>query len=258
MGVYQRARTQRFHQRSGIAGRHRRQPDKVDLKKLDQSLDYYSQATSLSPHNAQLWNESASVQYIMGATDAALRTLDHSLTLDPKYSQTYLLKGDVMSAAGDRQGALEAYRKASALVPSDINVQNAVGILSAQTGDTQGALDAFQRIVETQSKALANTEKQLADMDAAAEEAGGYSLLPPSAANRRDALQSIIANYRSQLHLVHRNMAIVLRDAGRTAEALQAAKAALSFASEGERPTIEALISDLSKVSPGSEGQPSK
>jgi tetratricopeptide (TPR) repeat protein len=225
-------------------------PDKVDLKKLDQSLAYYEQATSLSPQNAQLWNERAMVQYIQGDTGGALRSLEHSLTLDPKYSQTYLLQGDVLSTAEDSKGALDAYRQAGALVPSDINIQNAVGILSAQTGDTQGALEAFQRIIDTKTRALANAEGQLADLDAAAGAAGGYSFLPPTAAARRDTLQGHIANYRSQNHLIYRNMAIVLRDAGRIAEALQSAQAALPLANDSERPTIQALIDDLSKAAP--------
>jgi hypothetical protein len=50
--------------------------------------------------------------------------------------------------------------------------------------------------------------------------------------------------------MIYRNMAIVLRDAGRTAEALQVAKAALALASDSERPTIEALISSLSQATP--------
>jgi tetratricopeptide (TPR) repeat protein len=225
-------------------------PDKVDLGRLDQSLAYYKQATSLSPQNAQLWNELAMVQYIKGDTAGALESLEHSLTLDRKFYQTYLLKGDVLSEAGDRQGALEAYRQASALVPSDINTLNAVGVLSAQVGDTQGALEAFQSVVDRQTKALANAEAQLAELDAAANAKGGYSSLPATATARRDTLQGSIANYRSQLHLIYRNMAIVLRDAGRTAEALQWAQMALPLADDSERPTTEALIDDLTQAVP--------
>jgi tetratricopeptide (TPR) repeat protein len=225
-------------------------PDKVDLDKLDQALAYYQQATSLSPQNAQLQNELAMVLFIRGDTGRALETLEHSLTLDPKYSQTYLLKGDVLSSAGDRQGALQAYRQSSALVPSDINIQNAVGILSAQVGDTESAIEAFQQIIDTQSKALANVEKQLADLDATANSAGGYPSLPATATERRDALLASAANYGSQLHLIYRNMAIVLRDAGRVPEALQAAQAALPLANDAERPTIEALINDLTQATP--------
>jgi tetratricopeptide (TPR) repeat protein len=223
-------------------------PDKVDLKRLDQSLAYYQQAISLSPQNAQLRNELAMVQFIRGDTDSALASLEHSLLLDPKFSQTYVLKGDVLSEAGDRQGALEAYRQASILVPSDISIQNAVGVLSAQVGDTQGALEAFQRIIDTQTKALSNAQAQLADLDAAANAAGGYSFLPATAAARRDALQGSIAKYRSQLHLIYSNMALVLRDAGHIAEALQIAQTALALADDSDRPTIEALINDLSQT----------
>jgi tetratricopeptide (TPR) repeat protein len=190
------------------------------------------------------------VQYINGDTAGALESLEHSLTLDRKFYQTYLLKGDVLSEAGDRQGALEAYRQASALVPSDINTLNAVGVLSAQVGDTQGALEAFQSVVDRQTKALANAEAQLAELDAAANAKGGYSSLPATATARRDTLQGSIANYRSQLHLIYRNMAIVLRDAGRTAEALQWAQMALPLADDSERPTTEALIDDLTQAVP--------
>jgi tetratricopeptide (TPR) repeat protein len=225
-------------------------PDKVNLGKLDQSLAYYRQATSLSPQNAQLWNELAMVQFIKGDSTQALESLEHSLTLDPKFSQTYLLKGDVLSTAGDRPSALEAYRRAGALVPSDINIQNAIGVLSAQLGDTEGALKAFQHIVDSQSKALVNAEKELADLDATANAAGGYSSLPASAAERRNALLGSAAHYRSQLQLIYRNMAIVLREAGRVTEALQVAQKALSLANDTERPSIEALISDLSQATP--------
>jgi tetratricopeptide (TPR) repeat protein len=226
------------------------EPDKVDLKKLDQSLAYYQEAISLSPQNAQLWNELAMVQFIKGDTNGALESLQHSLTLDPKFSKSYILKGDALSGAGDLQGALEAYRQAGTLIPSDISIQNAIGVLSAQLGDTQGALDAFQHIIDTQTKALAHAEGQLADLDAAAAAAGGYSFLPTTAAARQDALQGSIANYRSQLSLIYRNVALVLRDVGRTAEALQVAQAALSLADDSERATSEALVSDLSQSLP--------
>jgi len=190
------------------------------------------------------------VQFIKGDTNRALESLQHSLTLDPKFSKTYILKGDVLSEAGDLEGALAAYRQARTLIPSDISIQNAIGVLSAQLGDTQGALDAFQQIIDTQTKALANAESQLADLEAAAAAAGGYSALPAAATERRDALQSSIVGYRSKLHLIYRNTALVLRDAGRTAEALPVAQAALALADDSERATIEALISNLSQSLP--------
>ena len=123
----------------------------VDLAKLDQSVTYYEQATSLSPQNAQLWNELATVQYIRGNTQAALSSLDRSLALDERFYQTYMLRGDILADSGDKAGALDAYRQAAALRPTDLAILGAVGVYSAQTGDTAGALTAFDTIIQQET-----------------------------------------------------------------------------------------------------------
>jgi hypothetical protein len=126
-------------------------------------------------------------------------------------------------------------------------VLSAVGVYAAQTGDLAGAHDAFKRIAEIQLAGLTSTQQQLDDLNALVTRLGGYSALLPAASQRRDALQNSLPGLRSQLHLTYRNMALVLRDAGRTAEALDAARTALSYAADAERPTVEALIAELQK-----------
>jgi tetratricopeptide (TPR) repeat protein len=223
----------------------------VDLKRLNQSLTYYRQATSLSPQNAQLWNELATTQFIMGDTDAALATLRHSETLDPIYYQTFIIRGDMLATIGDRAGALAAYRKAAALASGDQGILSAVGVYSAQTGDNDAALAAFKQLAGLQEASLNATQQQLNELNALVGRLGGYSNLLPAAAQRRDALQGSLPGIRSQLHLTYRNMALVLRDAGRITEALQTARTALAYASDAERPTIEALIAELQQRSGG-------
>lgn len=208
------------------------QPDKVNIDRLKQSVMYYREATSLSPQNAQLWNELATVQLIQNDMAGAEASLERSLAVDHSFEETYLLKGDVLDAAGDKQGALAAYRQAVKLVPSDLSALSAVGVFSAQTGDTQGAVDAFTSITQANLAALAKAQTQL-------------DQLPQSATSRRDALNNQIAGYRAQLHLAYRNLALVLRDAGRPVEALDAAQQALTYATDADRPTIDALIADL-------------
>ncbi len=78
-------------------------PDRVDMDKLHRSQTYYEEAVALSPQNAQLRNELATVQFILGDNAGALVTLDRSLELDPRYGQTYLLQGDVLAAIGDKE-----------------------------------------------------------------------------------------------------------------------------------------------------------
>ena len=49
----------------------------------------------------------------------------------------------------------------------------------------------------------------------------------------------------SQLFLTYRNLALVLRDVGRSAEALDAAQQALAYAPESELDSLKSLIADL-------------
>jgi tetratricopeptide (TPR) repeat protein len=223
----------------------------VNFARLNQSLAYYRQATSLSPQNAQLWNELATTQFIMGETDVALATLKHSETLDPIYNQTFIIRGDMLATIGDKAGALEAYRKGVDLAGADPGILSAVGVYSAQTGDNEGALVAFKRMAEVQEASLAATQQQLNDHNALVSRLGGYGGLLPTASQRRDALQGSLSGIRSQLHLTYRNLALVQRDAGRIPEAMQMARTALTYASEAERPTIDALIAELQKRSGG-------
>ncbi|MEJ5198669.1 MAG: hypothetical protein WHX53_07075, partial [Anaerolineae bacterium] len=219
----------------------------VNMERLQQSLTYYRQATSLSPNNAGLWNELATTQFIMGDTEGAFASLKHSEEIDPIFVQTHIYRGDMFATLGDRAAALAAYRRAAELAGDDAGVLSAVGVYSAQMGDYAAALEAFRRLAEIQLAGLNSTQQQLADLNALVNRLGGYSALLPTAAQRRDALQNSIPGQRSQLHLTYRNMALVLRDAGRNAEALEAARTALAYASDAERPTIEALIAELQK-----------
>ncbi len=222
-------------------------PKDVDLNRLNQSLIYYKQATSLSPQNAQLWNEMAQVQFILGDTEGALQTLAHSEQVDSIFTQTYLLRGDLLSSTGDRSGALAAYRRAAEASPTDVAIHSAIGVLSAQLGDGGGAAAAFKRMIEIQSAGLEATQQQLAAHERLVARSGGYSMLLPAATSRRDALQGSIASQKSQLHLSYRNLSLVLRDANRLTESLDAARIAFSLANDSERPTIEALIADIQK-----------
>jgi tetratricopeptide (TPR) repeat protein len=212
---------------------------------LDQALMYYEQATALSPQNAQLWNELAAVQLIRNDLVGAQASLDRSLALDQRYPATYLLRGDVRDAAGDTQAALEAYRQAGKLAPADLGTLSAVGVFSAQTGDLQGASDAFGQIITAATAAMNSTQTRLDALERFAAQSGGYDRLQSSATAQRNTLKSRIGGYQAQLHLAYRNVALVLRDAGYSAEALKAAEQALVYAGDADKPMVESLIADL-------------
>ena len=118
-------------------------------------------------------------------------------------------------------------------------------MFSAQTGDAEGSLAAFEASITVETRAIAALQAQLNQLDARVAQAGGYSKVLSNATSRRNGLESQIANARSQIHLSYRNMTLVLRDAGRIAEAIATAQQALTYANDDERPIIESLIADL-------------
>ena len=220
--------------------------NKVDEAHLDQALTYYQQAVALSPQNAQLWNELATVQFIRNDLAGAQASIDRSLALDQRYPATYLLLGDVRDAAGDKEGALAAFRQAGQLAPNDLVTLSSVGVFSAETGDLQGAADSFAQIIRSATKAQTSAQTRLDALEQLAAQSGGYDRLQSSAAAQRDALKNRISSYGSQLHLAYRNLALILRDAGRAAEALNAAQQARTYASDAaDKADIESLIADL-------------
>ncbi len=95
---------------------------------LSQAVEYYRQATSLSPQNAQLFNEWGSAFYLLGRFDEALDKYQRSVSLDPIFFDTYVYLGDVYQALNQPDKALEAHLKAVDLNPGSIADQRLFSI----------------------------------------------------------------------------------------------------------------------------------
>lgn len=206
-------------------------PEQVNQARLQQSVDYYGQALLLSPNNAGLWNELATVQYIQGDLAAARATLEQSLKVDDRYFPTHLLLGDVLMAQGDRVSALAAYKQAAEVSPKNLNVLSAIGMAGVDAGDPQAATDAWQRIVDIETAAANSAQAQLDRLSAQAAS--------------RAALEQQVTQHRRQVFAAYRNLAFVLQSMARDEEALVAAQQALALAPESERAELESFIASI-------------
>ncbi len=113
------------------------------------SSRYYEIATSLSPNNAILWNEWATLyHYELRDEEAFQRTIAHSLELDPEFEQTWLVVGDSRVEAGDLEGAAEAYSRALEILPTQPRVWNALGRVYLQLGRSAEAAEALVQALE--------------------------------------------------------------------------------------------------------------
>jgi len=130
-------------------------------EKLKEALAYYKQATSLSPHNAQLWNEWGLVYILKGDREQALKKYQTSLSLDQEYEQTYLLLGDVYMNQGEWDKAVENYRRALELRPNILQAHSALGYIYAQQGRLEEAVQENLIVAQSSPKDF-NSHKNLA------------------------------------------------------------------------------------------------
>jgi len=176
-------------------------------KLADQASQYYVEATSLSPHNAILWNEWATIDlYLKGDPDAALKKLDESLSLDTQFDQTYAYLGEAYMTKKDYEKAAEAYQKVLTLRPDFAQAQGVLAYIYAQQGKLAEAIQANLKLINMSptDPNIWNTHKNLAllyqqtnDLPSAINEAQIAASIAPT--NDRLQLQAYAVQLRTQM-----------------------------------------------------------
>jgi cyclophilin family peptidyl-prolyl cis-trans isomerase/Flp pilus assembly protein TadD len=167
---------------------------------LNKSLTYYADATSLSPHNAQLFNEWGQSYLALGKVDQAMEKYQRSLSLDSQYLQTYLLLGELYMGQKQWQEAADVYQQAVALSPRSVDAYSAIGYVATQMGDLEAAQNAYLKAVDLQPrnfnhrKNLAILYQQMGQTDEAIAQATEALNLAPE--NQKQAMQNFLAELR--------------------------------------------------------------
>lgn len=110
-------------------------------QRIEKAISYYQDATTLSPHNAQLFNEWGLVYFIAGRYEEAISKYKHSLALDAEFGQTYLLLGDAYTTIGDTEAATETYQQAVEIVPGNVKPHVQLCAFLAQQGQLEEAVE---------------------------------------------------------------------------------------------------------------------
>jgi tetratricopeptide (TPR) repeat protein len=120
--------------------------------RINQSIRYYDQATTLSPNNAQLHNEWAALYMTYGRFDEALAKYEQSLSLDPKFDMTYFGLGDLYYNTKQLELAAEMYERALTLKTTNNatrrQAENLLGVIYAQLGRHDEAVAAILRVLD--------------------------------------------------------------------------------------------------------------
>jgi tetratricopeptide (TPR) repeat protein len=167
------------------------------------SLEYYAQATQLSPNNAQLYNEWGLVLSLMGENDLALAKYEQSLTLDSEYLQTYFLLGDLYLSRKQWPEAIQVYSKTVAIDAALVQGWSSLGYAYSQVGDFTQAISANLQVL-AKSPSDYNTLKNLTILyNEAARPADALTYAEKALAAAPDqdkaTLQSYVQQLRGQL-----------------------------------------------------------
>jgi tetratricopeptide (TPR) repeat protein len=146
-------------------------------EKMNAAIEYYRQATNLSPNNAQLFNEWGQVYYLSGDYEKALEKYQQSLSVDQEYDQTYVLLGDLHLNTKEWDKAADAYSRALELNPRIVEAYSALGYIYSQQGKLREAVEENLKALElspndyASHKNLALLYQQLGQTDEAIGEA---------------------------------------------------------------------------------------
>jgi len=169
-------------------------------EKMNAAIEYYRQATSLSPNNAQLFNEWGQVYYLMGDYEKALEKYQRSLSVDQEYDQTYVLLGDLYLNTKELDKAADAYSRALELNPDIVQAHSALGYIYSQQGKLQEAIEENLKVLElapndyASHKNLALLYQQMGKTDEAIAHAQRALELAPE--KDKASLQAFIAQLR--------------------------------------------------------------
>ncbi|MDP2661391.1 MAG: O-antigen ligase family protein [Dehalococcoidia bacterium] len=184
----------------------------VKRDKFTQSIEYYGQATSLSPNAAHLRAEWGLVHYLKGENDGALQQYLEALRLDQRYAPTYAYLGDLYRSAGDDEKAIENYQ------------------IALSIRDTGGALTS--------------------PMDTAVHAGLGEEYFRKNLFRESLLEAQKVSQAQPKDFSAHRNLAIIYRALGDSASAVEEARQALSLAPTDQKAALQAFVADLQASTP--------
>ena len=206
--------------------------DSTDKSKLADASKYYQQATTLSPHSAQLYSEWTMTSLDQGQTSSALTEAQRAVALDPQFALTHVVLGDVYLAEHKDDPALQEHLKALELDPLALS-------------DSSFEARINQYISDKKAQPLVDRYRQLVQRGVPRQVKVSYAFLLARsgdlAAAERQYLQLVQSDPTDWLS--GRNLALTYAQQGNAGAAVAAAQAALKYAPANQQASLQQLIS---------------
>ena len=218
----------------------------VKQQRYDTSSKEYATATTLSPNNAQLWNEWASL-YLYSLNDPAIgqAKLEHSLSIDDRFDQTYLLRGELLMQEAQQ---IDQQRLQAAQLLASIPATDTAKLEEAKAAQ-QAADDAFR--AKLREARVQFTGAISANLDALQ----AYNVVTYIDQQLGDLTSAISVTLalldRSPADWTgYKNLALLYRDANQPDLAREAARRAIELAPQDQQAGLQSLLDQLALPKP--------
>ncbi len=231
------------------------------------SVQYYEKASELSPNNVGLLNEWAIALAELERYDEAMALLDHSLALDPIYTETYQAIGELYYRQQAWSEALSYYEQAASGDETNAALVTAVAHCYANLEQWETATEWYSRTVELSPESaqawlyLGNSQENAGDLQGAEASylqantlASGSETVLRRLVSTSIQLNDLTTAESALLQLaavvpddwtVYHDLAIVYSEQGRIDEALAQIDTALSLASGSDLERLQTLQSEI-------------
>jgi tetratricopeptide (TPR) repeat protein len=209
-------------------------------RRTENSLREYQAATTLSPNNAQIFNEWANVFITDKKYDEARRLLDKSVEIDKKFDSTRLLRASIYLRQADelnQQRAAANQLQATLPTTETVKIAEAKSVVDRVEPQWREALrkalpelEAALGINKDNTQTLGQlvlTYQQLGEIDKAIGYAQKVATLTPND------------------WTAYRNLALLYNEGKQKDKAVSAAQQALSFAPADQQPGLQAFIEQI-------------
>ncbi len=206
-----------------------------------ESSKQYKVATTLSPQNAQLFNEWATLyNFNLGDKATAWAKLDQSLAIDQKFDQTYLLRGDMFMQEAN---AIQAQNTALATTIQAVPVSETVKLADLKAQGDKLSVDYRAKLGQAKSEFDTMLSKGLTNAQA-------FNLLTYIDQQLGDIVGAIsVTNRLIELNPTdwnsYKNAAILYKDSGNVDKARELAQRSRDLAPADQKASLEAFIGTL-------------
>jgi len=116
---------------------------------FSEPLAFYERTLRYTPESARMHNNLGNIYFTRGRTEAAIRSWQEAITLDPLYPEAYSNLGNAYLQTGNIEAARALFQRALEIRPDYADAYNNLGVACCREGKIEEGIVFFRKAVES-------------------------------------------------------------------------------------------------------------